>query len=90
MMPSWRTCDKSHQNPSLQKIPKESYQNTNDLPPSSYPGMMLFIMLNPACFNADMFMGMVMRRMVLTMIYLVVVGQSQPTYPWRICQDFNG
>ena len=51
--------------------------------------MMHFIMLNVACFSVDIFMGMVMRRMVLTMIYLVVMGQSQPTYPWRICQDFN-
>ena len=51
--------------------------------------MMHFIMLSVACFSVDIFMGMVMRRMVLTMIYLVVMGQSQPTYPWRICQDFN-
>lgn len=51
--------------------------------------MMFFIVFNVACFNVDVFMGMVMRRMVLKMVSLVVMDQSQPTYPWRIRQDFN-
>jgi len=48
--------------------------------------MMFFIVLNFACFNVDIFMGIAMHRMVLTMM---VMGHGQPTNPWRVCQDFN-
>jgi hypothetical protein len=51
--------------------------------------MVFFMVVNIACFNVDVFIGMVMRRMMFTMSSLVVMGHGQPTYPWRICQDFN-